>query len=165
MCIAWACREERFGEPNALSQTQYLGMGRALIQLNAQSLCFDGGYTNGILFNMMLVMVLHEMVSVFDPFPCQYEFSSILKNDSHAYQYVHCLADGRDGLKAAHSGPGGYHEENFGTMTRAVSDRLFDLLGLEGDPISYPCHNHSKGEGFSQGSLPRVLMSTPLSGR
>ena len=60
---------------------------------------------------------------------------------------VKCYEHGKDGFAQPNS-PSRGHGKCFGTMMYAVNARALDLIGLKGDPKSYPFHNYKKGEGL-----------------
>lgn len=68
------------------------------------------------------------------------QYSLLLNRDSHAHQMVRALDDGPKGWQV---GKADGHGKNFGTMMLAVRRRARVLLGLEGDPKSYPCHDYA----------------------
>ena len=79
--------------------------------------------------------------------PHEQKLNSALIKDSHAYQMVKCIEHGRDGYAQPNS-PSDGHGKSFGTMMHAVNARALDLIGLKGDPETYPVHDYSRGHGF-----------------
>lgn len=76
--------------------------------------------------------------------PLKVKGEMMLRDDRHAYQFVNCREDGKEGWVAANRGKSGGHDKNFGTMMLAVNTRAFDVLGLRGDLTRYPCHEYAR---------------------
>ena len=72
---------------------------------------------------------------------------SALTKESHAYLKVKCIEHGPDGYRQPNS-PSGGHGKSFGTMMHAVNARALYVIGLKGDPETYPIHEFSRDEVF-----------------
>ena len=80
--------------------------------------------------------------------PLGKNLSSILTENSHAYQMVNCHEKGEDGWQKVIYGPSLGHGKCFGTMIIAVKARVWDLLKLKGDSNTYKRHHYDRGEGL-----------------
>ena len=79
--------------------------------------------------------------------PHEQKVDSALTKDSHAYLDVKCQRHGRDGFAQPQDRTQGHHK-SFGTMMRAVNARALNVIGLKGDPKSYPFYDYDRGEGL-----------------
>ena len=148
VCVTWATLEafNQMPGPPIFSHTVSLGQGKALIQLNAYYILFEGRRNGARPIRQTFATLLHEMMKVFNVGPGKIVLT--LTIDRHAYLMVQSPENGREGWANSVAGPTKGHGKDFGTMLLAVNYRAMSVLGLEGDQAKYPCYDYSKGEGL-----------------